>query len=440
VQALLGEHGVERVHWNRGTEADAEVAKSVQAMLDEELTADTAVQIALLEYEGLQATYEELGIAQADLVQAGLLANPIFIGEIRFPGHPSEPLELDISQDFLSIFMMPLRKRVASAELEAAKLRVADAVLAHAARTRAAFYTLQGAQQMLEMRSEVSLATDASAEAAERYHEAGNLTDLELASEKAIASQAMLEVSMAEEAVFDAREELLLCMGSWSAETSIHVGSRLPDLPESETPAEDLEKLALTRRLDFLAARADVETMAQALGIQRYAMLEPGVVVTGHLEREPDGTTTIGPSLEIPIPLFDQGQAARARGWSMLKQSEARYAALSAEIRSEVRRARNRMLTSRSRTEYYRSVLLPLRETIVEQTQLEYNAMLTGVFQLLQTKQAAIETGRTYIEALRDYWLSRTELERAVGGRLENQSVEARSDSETGSLGERIQS
>jgi cobalt-zinc-cadmium efflux system outer membrane protein len=440
VRALLGERGVENVHWNRGTAADAEVAESVGAMLQEELTVDAAVQIALLENASLQATYEELGIAQADLVQAGLLANPIFHGEIRFPGRPSEPLELDISQDFLSIFLMPLRKRVAASELEAAKLRVANAVLEHTARTRAAFYALQAAQQMLEMRSDVSLATEASAEAAERFHDAGNITDLELASEKAIASQAMLELSIAEGEVYDAREELVARMGLWGADAMIRVGSRLPELPETETSPEDLESLALSRRLDLLAARADVETTAQSLGIARYAMLLPEVGVTAHLEREPDGTTTTGPSLDIPIPLFDQGQAARARGWAILRQSEARYIALAVEIRSEVRRARNRMLSSRSRAEYYRAVLLPLHETIVEETQLEYNAMLTGVFQLLQSKQAAIETGRTYIEALREYWLSRTELEHAVGGPLGDALDERRSDAETVPVGERISS
>lgn len=115
----------------------------------------------------------------------------------------------------------------------------------------------------------------------------------------------------------------------------------------------------------------------------------------------------------------------------MYRQSEARFRALAVKVRSEVRRARNHMLSARARVEYYRKVLLPLRGTIVEQTQLEYNAMLVGVFQLLQAKQAEIEAGRGYIEALRDYWIARAELEHAVGGRLQDSSVGTSRDGKT---------
>ncbi len=431
VRTMLAERGVERVHWQRGAEEDAAVVEAVRALLEGELTADAAVQVALLGNLSLQATYEDLGVAQADLVQAGLLANPIFHGEIRFPGRPKSPLELDVSQDFLSVFLLPLRKRVAAAELEAVKLRVAHEVLDLAARTRTAFYVLQGAQQMLEMRESIVLATGSSAEAARRFHEAGNITDLALASEEAIASQARLELALAEEEAFDAREDLTSLMGLWGANAAFRVAPRLPELPASELSPQGLESLAVTQRLDLSAARADTEMFAHALGIEDYAVLEPETVITGHLEREPDGTTTTGPGLDIPIPIFDQGQAARARARSLLRQSEDRYAALAIQVRSEVRRARNRMLSARSRAEYYRSVLLPLQDTIVQQTQLEYNAMLTGVFQLLQAKQAEIEAGRSSIEALRDYWLARTELERTVGGRLGAGTEDPRTDTQS---------
>src|SRR5688572_31413757 len=68
----------QQVHWNQGSEADQRAAQSVRELLAAELTADAAVQIALLNNQSLQATYEDLGIAQAELVEAGLLRNPIF--------------------------------------------------------------------------------------------------------------------------------------------------------------------------------------------------------------------------------------------------------------------------------------------------------------------------------------------------------------------------
>ena len=418
VKALVAERGVERIHWNQGTAADAQVTASVRELLQGELTADAAVQVALLNNRELQATYEDLGVAQADLVQAGLLSNPVFLAEVRFPGRPRLPFELDITQDFLDVFLRPLRQRIAEAEFEAAQLRVADAVLKLATDSRAGFYVAQGAEQMLEMRRSVVDAMDASADAAQRLYEAGNITDRDLANETVLLGQARLELAMAEEEALDAREVLTALMGLWGDDASFTLAGRLPELPEAETAAEGLETLAVTRRLDLAAARAEVEALGRRLGIEDFAALRPEVIGGLHVEREPEGTTTTGPSIELPIPLFDQGDAARARASALLRQSEQRYAALAVEIRSDVRRARNRMLSARSRAEYYRTVLLPLRGTIVEQTQLEYNGMLVGVFELLQAKQAEIDAGREYIEALQAYWVARTDLEHAVGGRL----------------------
>jgi cobalt-zinc-cadmium efflux system outer membrane protein len=418
VRADLAERGIERVHWDNGTQADEEAADAVHELLQHELNADAAVQIALLNNRELQATFEELGVARADLVAAGLLANPVFHGEIRFPGHPKNPLELDVSQDFLSVFLLPLRKRVAKAELDAVKLHVAQAVLDLARDTRAAFYELQAAQQSHEMHSNIVAALEASADTAQRLRDAGNITELELANQRAELARGQLELAAAEEEVNESRERLSMLLGVFGDDTEFSVASRLPGLPNDEPGYEEVESVAVSRRLDLAAARAEVEAAANVLGIERYAALAPGVDITWHTEREPEGLTTSGPGIEIPIPIFGQGQAARERALSQLRQREHHFAALAVEIRSDVRRLRFRMLSARNRVEYYRATVLPLRGQIVDETQLSYNGMLVGIFQLLEAKRAEIDAGRAWIEAQRDYWIARTELERAVGAPL----------------------
>jgi outer membrane protein, heavy metal efflux system len=125
-----------RVHWNQGGPEDEAVAQSIQTMLQDTLTADEAVQIALLNNRRLQATYEGLGVAQANLVQAGLLRNPVFSAAVLFPsGGGSTKLSFGVAQDFLSIFLRPLRRQLAQAEFEAAKLGVTGAVIELAARS-----------------------------------------------------------------------------------------------------------------------------------------------------------------------------------------------------------------------------------------------------------------------------------------------------------------
>src|SRR2546430_13861572 len=137
-----------RIKWNRGSAEDAEAQAAAASLLRRPLTAGSAVQVALLNNHKLQATYEELGLAQADLVEAGLLRNPIFTFERRFPG---QALEMDVLKEFIDILLLPLRKRIATAQFEAAKLRVGHEILNLSGEVRAAFYEHQGDQQLVEL-------------------------------------------------------------------------------------------------------------------------------------------------------------------------------------------------------------------------------------------------------------------------------------------------
>jgi len=76
------------------------------------------------------------------------------------------------------------------------------------------------------------------------------------------------------------------------------------------------------------------------------------------------------------------------------------------------------MIAARQRADYYRKVIIPLRQSIVEESQKKYNGMLIGGFQLLQTKRDEVEAAKDYIEALRDYWLARSELDEILAGRF----------------------
>ena len=143
-------------------------------------------------------------------------------------------------------------------------------------------------------------------------------------------------------------------------------------------------------------------------------------VLSVHSEREPDGKNTVGPSLEIPIPIFNQGDAQRARAFSLFRQSAAHFMEHAIEIRSDVRKSFTKMRTARKKAEYYQREILPLQARILEQTQLQYNGMFKSVFQLLEAKRKQIEAGEEFIEALKEYWLARTELELAIGGRIKD--------------------
>jgi outer membrane protein, heavy metal efflux system len=404
-----------RVQWNRGSADDAEAQSAVASLLSRPLTAGSAVQIALLNNHTLQATYEELGIAQADLVEAGLLRNPIFTFQRRFPG---QAMEMDILKEFIDLVLLPLRKRIAAAQFEAAKLRVGHEVLNLAAEVRTAFYEHQGDQQLVDLRKTVAEATERSAETALHLHEAGNLKSLDLANEEASHAQAKIEFAKVQSQATQSREKLNKLMGAFGTQTNWTAAPRLPELPGGEVSTSQLESRALQQRLDLAALRQQFIAEARSLGIARADAILQQAEVGAHYERENSGEYSVGPSVNVPIPIFNQGQAASAKASAKMRQSQQRYLALAADIRSDVRAARDRMLLARQQVEYFKSTALPIRTRVTEESQLEYNAMQLGPFQLLQAKQEEVKTGADSVEALRDYWVARSELEKAVGGSL----------------------
>src|SRR5438046_1322020 len=291
-----------RVQWNRGSAEDAQAQSAVTSLLSRPLTADSAVQVALLNNHRLQASYEELGIAQADLVEAGLLRNPIFTFERRFPGQAAE---IDLLKEFIDIVLLPLRKRIAAAQFEAAKLRVGHEILKTAAEVRAAFYEHQGDQQLVDLRKTVAEATERSAETALRMNQAGNLRNLDLATEQASHAQAKIELAKTQSEAVQTREKLNKLMGAFGTQTNWTVAPRLSGLPGSEVSTAQLESRAIQQRLDLAAARQQFIAEARARGIARAEAILQGAEFGAHYEHEIEPRHSTGPSVSVPIAIFN---------------------------------------------------------------------------------------------------------------------------------------
>ena len=125
-----------------------------------------------------------------------------------------------------------------------------------------------------------------------------------------------------------------------------------------------------------------------------------------------------GPTLDLELPIFDQGQGEIAKLAAQYRQAQRQLQSLAIRIRSEVREARDTLKIDRDQVNYYKKMVLPLNVQSVNQTLLQYNAMQINTYDLFLTKQHELEAERDYIEAWRDYWISRSQLEEAVGGSL----------------------
>jgi len=420
VARLIEQRTGQRTHWEQGTMEDAQVADVVNKLLKNGLTRERAIEIALVNNRSLQATYEDLDVSQAEMVQAGLLKNPSLSLGLGFPLNPASLFEIEgsIVQEFLDLFTLPLRKKIAKERFNAAILRVAHQAFQVAVDVSKQLAAVQAAQQVLEYRRTVAAAAQVMAELSTRQHEAGNIIELALVGERASYEAAELERERAEISLVEARERLNRLLSLWGPQTAWTITQPLPDPPESEPTLEYLEQAALRQRLDVDAARKEVAVLTRAGNLARNFRLFGRVEVGVQGHRDPDGPQVLGPTITLELPIFDQRQAEIARLDALRRQAERRLAAVSVDARSEVRAARVQMLTTRQIINRYRKNLLPLRTQFVELSQLQYNAMQIGPAQLLAARQQQVDTYQQYVEALRDYWSARAELERALGGRL----------------------
>ncbi len=407
-----------RVQWMR--DGGEEITKSVETLLQTNLTAQSAVAIALLNNRTLQAEFEEIGISQAELAQVSRLRNIEIAGSWRIPDRPPSMVNTEYSAaaDFLDLLTLPIRKKIAARSLEQTKLRVAGAVLRLASEVQTAFYTLQAREQFAKRLSVIIEVNEAAADLAKRQHDAGNIPDLEFFNQQTAYSQSRLDFAQATAQSRADREKLNRLLGLWGKQTSWKAAENLPALPEKELPLENLESLAVEQRLDLSASRNQAQSVASALRLKSNSRFFPGAKIGVSTERETDGQRVTGPNLSLELPLFDQGQSALARLAAQYRQAQRNFEALAVNVRSEVREARDALIAARDVAEYYQKILLPQRQRVLRETLLQYNAMQEGTYQLLAAKEREQIAERASAEALRDYWIARAELERAVGGKL----------------------
>lgn len=419
VQRLVSARSHYLVQWDEHTTDDQAVAAAIAKMLARPLTVDQAVQIALLNNRRLQATFEDLGIAQADLVQAGLLKNPVFFASARFPDRAPRgtDTEFSVTQDFLDLLILPMRKRIAAEQFQGAKLSVANDCLELAAKVKEAYYTFQGREQLLRRLDLIVEINRAAAELAQRQHQAGTLNELGAVSQQAIYDESRVQLAQTESQLILDRELLNRLLGLSEVQTHWIISPELPAIPAREMSVEHLESLAVRQRLDLAVAHAQLITLSHILGITKDNRYLTNIDIGVDTEHGTDGQQITGPELSLQIPIFDQGQARVAKIKAQFLQARQRFQAMQIDVQSEVRQGRDRMLAARKLAGSLKE-LLPERIRILNLTLQQYNGMLKGPYDLLLAKQSEVATEQAYIEARRDYWIARAELERAVGGRL----------------------
>lgn len=420
VQQAAHQHLGKQLIWQRNDSDRMAIDSQVAALLAQPLTADSAVQLALLNNRGLQARFVDLGIGEVELVQASRLPNPGFsFGRLR-KGDERE-IERGLHINLARLLAWPLVQPLQQRQLDRTRGAVAAEVLALAADTRRAWVQAVAAIEVARYRQQVMEAAEASAELARRMAQAGNFNRLQQAREQGFYAEAALNHARAQGQREATREQLTRLLGLWGAQatgsTAYRLPERLPDLPEQTAERPDIERHAIAQRLDVQGAQLATEATARNLGLTRTTrfinVLELGLVRNSSNE----AATQTGWEVSFELPLFDWGSARVARAESLYMQSLHAAAHTAINARSEVRQAYGAYRLAWDIARHHRQELVPLAQAVSEENLLRYNGMLIGVFELLADARTQIGTVNAAIEALRDYWLSQADLDAALVGK-----------------------
>ncbi len=414
-QALIKSHGGP----DTGTPVpDAEAKRLTAEWLAAPLTIESAQRVALTRNPRLLQQYARLGIAQAALYDAARLSNPVLSFAWLDSSAGAAQVGAGLAQNFAELLYLSPRKRRASGELARSQQQVAGELLDLAAEVERAYYAYVGASSVAELRAAIATAGEASAQLAQRFFDAGNISRLELNRELAAATETRIASDRAVTQTLAARAELNTLLGLTAEEDRWNAASQLRLPVNTEDELSFLQTMAQGTRLDLLAARRSVVILEDVLGVTRSYRLLGDTRVGARYEHESDHSNLIGPTLAIDLPVFNWGggKVERARAELDLARAEARR--LEIEISNAVHLAQARVAMGRDQVKRYRTELVPQRDEVVVRAMEMQNFMIIGQFELLQAKREAYDAYQGYLQALADYWMARAELARAIGTRL----------------------
>jgi outer membrane protein TolC len=407
----------QEARWARTPEESASLREETRKRLAQPLTVDAAVQVALWNNPGLQATYAQLQLSEADLVAAGRLPG-LRLSRLRAT-HPAigPKIEELIGFNLLALLTIPARIEAQKASMQQTQADMAAAMLRVAFDTRRAYFEAVAAQQSRGYMEDVREAAGAAAELAQRMEKAGNYSRLAHLRERSAALDAQAQVARAQAAQVSSRERLTRLMGLAGEDANYKLPERLPEVPKQAEEIVDAQATAMRERLDVRAARAQSEALSRELGLSKITRYVNALDLSHARIREGDDPARSGWEWAIEIPIFDFGAARHAQAEALYMRSVNRIAETAVNAQSEVREAYQNYRTAYTLAKHYGEEIVPLKKQVSDEMLLRYNSMLVSVFELLADAREQVGAVNGAINAQRDFWLADTELRAALTGK-----------------------
>jgi outer membrane protein TolC len=403
----------------RSADEAAAADTAVKRLLANSLTADAAVQVALLNNKGLQAAYNELALAETDLVAESLPPNPTF-SVSRITGNSASEVEQQIVGNILALATLPARSEVARERFCQAQLKAALVTLRLAADVRRAYVAAVAANETVALLTDAKSTAESTAQLAKKLGETGAMNKLDQAREQVFYAETTTDLASARQAASSARERLARLMGLWDGDLRFRIPDRLPMLPRRPLDQPSIEVAAVGHRVDLQIARMEVVALAKALGLTEATRFVTLLDVAGIDRRTHDpGSAPFrerGFDVEFQIPIFDGGEVRVRQAAETYGQAVNRLTEKAINVRSEARDAYRVYRSTYDIANHYQREVLPLRQIITEEMRLRFSSMQVDVFALLTEARQRLASFRAAIDAKRDFWLAQSDLQTAVNG------------------------
>jgi outer membrane protein TolC len=411
------------------TQADnVALKKQVHAMVHRKtISADTAVQVALLNNKGLQASYANVGLSAAEAWQQATPENPVVSIGILGIGAAElgvyRAIEGMIATNILEAKTRKQRVALADVNFRAAQLTAVNDSLTLANQTRQAWINAVAAFEAASYLKRAKATSDAGSELARKLGETGALNNAGQAREHAFNAELAGQLAQARLNATRAKEDLTKLMGLWGTEVDYYVPDALPALPRSVGRVSNVEGKALRNRVDLRVAKLGLEAQAAAFGLTDQTRLVTDLEIIAGFETEreaEDGETetetTPQVELEFAIPIYDTGKARMRKAELMYLQAANVLAERAVNVRSEARGAENSYHASYKIARHYRDILVPLRVTVEEEGLLSYNGMITNTFELLTDVREKLSASLEAANAKREFFMAQADLTAAIYG------------------------
>ncbi len=269
-----------------------------------------AIKRAVRQSPVLQAALAEVRAAQADARQSRLLPNPVLNIVIRQSDSGGDSVtEAGLSADLAAVLQTPRRIRAADNRLRVASAKAVGAVLDVIANTEKCYHTANALRLEVTLFERSAGHIDRLLQIARRRLTAGEGTRLDVATLEARHAETRIDLQDRRLSLTHERLTLARLLGQPSGAAAWQQTTPLPVVATAGPEASWLTA-ALRNRPEIQADRWQLATLEDGRALARLAWLESSAA---GLDTEREDDWSLGPSLAVPLPLFDWGQARRAK-------------------------------------------------------------------------------------------------------------------------------